>query len=278
MNPSATNLTLVGRWDEAWAGVRLPLEHYRQPHALLLNDILDVLDRYLPRGKATVLKVGGAPGPYLAYIHKTHGHEVHCLDYSPVGCEVTRRNFAALGIPGFVHEMDLMDPTSRLGPFDVAYSLGVIEHFADLPQVVARHLAFVKPGGLLALGCPNFRGVNEWFMRRMAPKLLAEHNLDTMTLGRWCEFEQQHGLQPLFKGYLGGFDPELLKRCEVVNTTNGALYFGLQVLGVIRRWRTRLGLPRLGNAPWFSAYLMGVYRVSDAAPSAGPGRSAALRL
>ncbi|HEX2222488.1 MAG TPA: class I SAM-dependent methyltransferase [Candidatus Limnocylindria bacterium] len=256
----AERLTAPGDWDRYWEGVPLPREIRRTPGGLYLNAILDVFDRHLPRGEdLRALEIGGAPGQYLAYVYRTFGYEVHCLDYSQLGCEATRRNLAMLGIPGTVHEADLFDDStpSRLPAFDVVYSLGLIEHFADLEGVVERHLAFLRPGGTLLLGVPNFQGVNGWFLRTLAPKLYAQHHIPTMNLRRWTRFERRFGLERLYRGYVGGFEPAVVRRRE----PGAGGRFRRRVAGALfRLLHERFAVLRRLNGRLISGYAMGVYR------------------
>ena len=255
---SGGQLTSSADWDEKWEGKHLPVAIERATAGLYVQAILDVLDRYLPADpQRSILEIGGAPGQYLAYMYRRFGYAAHCLDYSPVGCQKAQENFALLGIPAQVYCRDLFAPDLDLPPFDIVYSLGVIEHFRDLPAVVERHLRLLKPGGLLLLGVPNFGGIYHGFLRRLAPQLLAQHNLAAMDLQHWEAFEQAFGLRPLFKGYVGGFEPSLLNRCERRSPLNLVLLWTAKVLK--RILHRRLRFLRRWNSKRISGYVMGVY-------------------
>jgi Cyclopropane fatty acid synthase and related methyltransferases len=255
----SAGLTEETYWDSYWSSVSLPREITRRPGRLYLNAILDVFDRFVPKSSGqTVLEVGGAPGQYLAYMHRAFGAEVHCLDYSAMGCSKAEENLALLNIPGCVHRVDLFDPDVSLGPFDVVYSLGFIEHFSNLVPVVARHLALLKPGGLLILGAPNFLGVNRWFLSRLAPELLAKHNLLAMDVDNWAQFEDTLGLLPIWKGYVGGFEPSILDRWEGYTPSRAALRL---LIRAMRKVLTgHFSVLRRVNTKRTSGYVMGVYQ------------------
>jgi SAM-dependent methyltransferase len=253
-----------GYWDGYWEGTRggsdLPREVRRRPETLQVNALLDVFDAHVERSpEHLALEVGGAPGQYLAYVHRSFGHRCAVLDFSPTGCALARRNFELLGIPLEVHERDLFDPRLDIGPFDLVYSLGLVEHFSDLTGVVAAHARLVRPGGTLIVGAPNIVGVNRWFMQRLGPERLAVHNPDMLEIGRWDAFERDLGLGRRFRGYVGGFEPGVfaaLERKTPVTMPLWALTLALhRTFG--RRW------PRLRrfNPPWLSGYLIGVYTV-----------------
>lgn len=248
-------LTTRESWDKYWSGVALPMEIERGKNRAD-DAILDVIERFVRLRGASVIEIGGAPGQYLAYLHRYHRVEAHVLDYSEVGCAKTGENFRLLRYPLQVHHADLFSD-EPVGLFDVVYSLGLVEHFADLSGVVARHVRLVRPGGTLIVGCPNFLGINGWFLRRLAPGLIKEHNLETMDDRNWDSFERALGLTRLFRGYIGGFEPAVFMRREQDTPFRLALSGVTQALVRATRWRGLSGV----NAREISQYLIGVYRV-----------------
>ena len=97
----AGELTDPAYWDRNWERVALPKEYRRTPRAHYVNARLEVFDRFLPRDASlSAAEVGGAPGQHLAYLHRTFGYRVTCIDYSPTGCRKTLENFSLLGVPG----------------------------------------------------------------------------------------------------------------------------------------------------------------------------------
>ena len=227
-----------------------------------LNEILNIFDHYLPHnGNLTALEIGGSPGQYLAYLHRTHGFHVNCLDYSPIGCQKTEENFALLSIKGEVYEADLFSENTNIPNFDIVYSLGLIEHFSDLNLVVKKHLSFLKPGGMLIIGAPNFLGINHFFLKRLAPELLAKHNLKNMDLNTWSHFEQQFNLEAVFKGYVGGFHPSIFNRRERKTIVSSVLFMIAKLFVFI--FKRHFKNLRKYNSKFFSGYMMGVYKNND---------------
>lgn len=259
--PSAGR-TGASYWDRYWSRVTLPREQRHTPRAHYLNAILDVFDSWLPRDAGlTAAEIGGAPGQYLAYLHRSHGYRVTCIDFSRTGCERTVENFRLLSIPGEVIPADIIADVSELPAFDVVYSLGLIEHFSDRRQIVANHVRLVRPGGYLVLGVPNLRGLTGWFMRILAPTTYATHEIAAMDLDGWREFEEELGLRVLWKDYLGGFEPSIFARRE--DHRAGTLFPYLVAAALKRLLSRRLGLLRRINGPRWSGYAMAVYRVGD---------------
>jgi SAM-dependent methyltransferase len=266
--PSAA-LTDPGYWDRYWAAVSLPREHRRTPRAHYLNAILDVFDRFLPADATlTAAEIGGAPGQYLAYLHRSLGYRVTCIDYSRTGCTKTVENFRLLGIGGDVIQGDITADVGDLPTFDVVYSLGLIEHFSDRLPVVERHVRLVRPGGYLVLGVPNFRGLTGWFMRVLAPSTYATHEIAAMDLDGWRAFEEAFDLRVLWKDYVGGFEPSIFARRE--KKRPGTLVPYLVARALKLALSRRLGFLRRINGPRWSGYAMAVYRVGERGPDPGP--------
>jgi SAM-dependent methyltransferase len=271
---STPSVALTGAryWDGYWDQVTLPREHRHVPRALYLNAILDVFDRWLPADPGlSAAEVGGAPGQYLAYMHRSLGYRVTCIDFSGTGCEKTVENFRLLEIPGDVIRADITADVDGLPRFDVVYSLGLIEHFRDRRRIVENHARLVRPGGYLVLGVPNFRGLTGWFMRTLAPSTYATHVIEAMDLDGWSEFEQALDLRVLWKDYVGGFEPSIFaSRRE--DRRPGTLVPSLVARGLRRLLSRRLAFMRRINGPRWSGYAMAVYRVS-AAGAVGENRT-----
>lgn len=243
-------------WDDYWRGTRLPAAvQWTKYHGH--NQILKVLTRELKTPGLTALEVGGAPGQYLAFLVREFGVQGHVLDYSPIGCAATRRNFELLGLPVTVHQGDLFSDATDPGRFDVVYFLGFIEHFGDLTAVMERHVRLTKPGGLVIVGCPNFRGINGWFLSRLAPDLVSKHNTAMMDPGGWEGFEAQLGLKVLFRGCVGGFEPRVFNRWEKPTLKYAPLKGAAALMSRAFRFKPF----KLVNDVRQSHYSMAVYRV-----------------
>lgn len=247
-------LTTNALWDDMWTAVELPV--VVDPTDPYAGAIVSTIESYLPSSSSTVIELGGAPGGYLAYFAR-HGLFPVALEQSEVGCAKTLENWRLLGIQGTVIHGDIFQPTTTR--YDIVYSLGLIEHFDDLNDVVGHHLKFLKPGGTIVLGCPNFRGVYRRPLHWLAPERLRVHNLSTMKAKNWDGFESAFGLTRLFRGYVGGFEPRLLLPTERSGAVAGLL---ARSAGACSK-ALRLPLIRKAhslNHPVISGYLLGIYR------------------
>jgi len=199
-------------WDQFWAECKLPAEAEKTADDLMTYEILNIFDKFLSTDASkSVLEIGGAPGRFLVYLTKKFKYKAHALDYSTIGCQKTQENFKLLGLDVTVYQLDLLSSEIHPPFFDVVYSLGFVEHFEDIGLIIKKHLDLLKPGGILLIEIPNFLGIYAPFMRIFAPNMLSMHNLNAMDTRKWNTFERDLDLGVLFKGYLGGFSPEVLR-------------------------------------------------------------------
>jgi 2-polyprenyl-3-methyl-5-hydroxy-6-metoxy-1,4-benzoquinol methylase len=271
-----SSLTQNEQWDDYWRSLLLPCEAKPDSNEIVSNEILHVFDRIIPQNSTwAILEIGGAPGRFLAYLNRKYKFKVSSLDYSHVGSELTCENFKLMGLDIHAYEGDLFSDKNGLkkNAFDLVYSLGFIEHFQNIKEVVERHLLYVKPGGWLMIGVPHFIRTFSRLIQLFAPKTYRNHNLFALDLYNWEQFEKAFGLRIICKEYLGGLD--LSSLLSVLNEeeypSKGITSYLRQLLiyllkignriraGVLRIfpfWRNR---KRLNGKGW-SAYAIGIYQ------------------
>jgi 2-polyprenyl-6-hydroxyphenyl methylase/3-demethylubiquinone-9 3-methyltransferase len=166
-------LTEAEYWDAIWSGTTLPSRLDTNRYTGWRLD--QWFSRYLrDQADQSILEVGCAPGASLVYFHERWGMRPVGVDYSPVGVAATRRNFELSQTPGRVIETDFFDGPQE--SFDVVWSAGVVEHFADLDVPMARLWQLTKPGGLLLTEVPNFGSPIYARAQRLAdPSVLDRH-------------------------------------------------------------------------------------------------------
>ena len=140
--------------------------------------IAEALMNEISNCRATsILEVGCGNSIWLPYIARQTGATIAGLDYSEAGCELSRRQLAAEGIPGTIFCADLFQAAAAdIGSYDFVYSLGMVEHFTDTGEVLAQLLKFVRPGGVLFTEVPNLKSVHGLLSWIWQPELLAKHN------------------------------------------------------------------------------------------------------
>jgi 2-polyprenyl-3-methyl-5-hydroxy-6-metoxy-1,4-benzoquinol methylase len=252
-------LTKKDHWENRWEKIRLPAEIRRDTANPVAKEILKVFDTYLPhRAGLTILEIGGAPGHFLAYFAKEFRYSASAIDYSNVGCQKTRENFDTMNLGITVYSRDIFSDLSDLPRFDIVLSMGFIEHFSNLDSVVRKHVELTKKGGILVLGVPNFRGITQFVLNRLTPQLLSMHNLESMDMENWQSFEEEYGLETVFKAYIGGFEPRNFRRCENRTLKNQLIRLFFKPVRILITDRFRF--LRCFNSIYWSAYLLGIFR------------------
>jgi SAM-dependent methyltransferase len=250
---SPTNLAEKAFWEEDYyAGVELPARPDQGfPYErCLARD----LERVAPVAAGdTVVEVGCSPARWLVWYAERFGARPTGLEYSAAGADMSRRNMALAGVEGEVREGDFFSDEVGSGAFDLVLSLGFIEHFDDIPRAFARHVDFMRPGGRLALGMPNFRGLIGALQRWGDPGFLARHNREAMRPELYTELARRHGLERETTTYLDGIDPAMVR---VTRHGPGAVMLPLSL------WR-RLRVSDHMNGRLISAYLLMTFRLPE---------------
>ena len=135
------------------------------------------------------------------------GYDLHGIDLTPavesdLPAWLKRQGFK---VGEFVRADVFQHAFSRA--YHIVCSFGLIEHFADWAGLLEVHARLVRPGGLLVISTPNFRGwVQRWLHQWVDGRNLAEHNLDAMVPHRWAQCVQPLGFEILAQGCFGRFD------------------------------------------------------------------------
>jgi len=144
---------------------------------LTLDHILSKeIRQYKPKH---ILEVGCGNSVWLPYLGNKLKLQCSGVDYSKEGCRLAEERLKLEKIKGDVHCVDIFNKKIEdIGQFDFVFSLGVVEHFSDLNNVLRRLDRLVKPGGALLTEVPNItrksiHGILSWIWQ---PKLLAKHN------------------------------------------------------------------------------------------------------
>lgn len=250
MNDAPTNLAEASFWtDDYLGGIRLPCRP--DPSMPFERVLADALGRHAPAtAGAEVLEIGCAPGKWLLYYAERFGARPIGIEYTEVGVELTRRNLAEVGVPGTVIRGDFftVEPVQA----DLVLSLGFIEHFDDIERAFLRHLEFLRPGGTLVLGVPNFGGVLGAVQRWADPEHLDRHNRAAMRPELYRRLAEANGLTLTWQGYLDGLDPAILKLRR---------RSALPVIVALEQLHAR-GPSQTWRRPRVSAYLLSVLKRS----------------
>lgn len=248
-------LTEVKFWEDYWRNCQLPSEV--EMYTPFDRCLADMLAKRLKSIEGSAFEVGCAPGKWLAFMAKAFGMKANGIEYSEAGMQATRRNFAILGLPIdtiLAGDFFKVEPEPK---FDLVMSFGFIEHFDDPDAVVARHAAWLKPGGTLVIGVPNFNGIYSSLQKILDPSILDKHNLQTMRLEYFRGLEQRLQLRLESLDYLAPFEPSLpIAKPGLGNPAQFLVKAFLRFAAKIRRSPSLDGF----NASWLSACLLAIYK------------------
>jgi SAM-dependent methyltransferase len=167
------------------------------------------------KGVKTAIELGGFPGYYATYLKKYQHLDTTLFDYY-IDEDIINRLLEKNGLkPGDIHiiESDLFTyQTQQL--YDMVLSFGLIEHFSNTKDIISRHLQFLKPGGVLFITLPNFKGVNGWIQRKFDRSNYDKHYIESMNLQLLAQTCRELGLTEVESFYHGKFSVWLENRAE----------------------------------------------------------------
>lgn len=172
------NLTDRNFWKEYWS-------NYVYEKVPVHSEFDDYLTPAMRDGKGkTSIEIGGFPGT-MSLCFRRKGYSPTLLDFyiDPTIIEGLEKanGFKKGDIECIESDFFAFKPTKL---YDLVFSIGFIEHFADTADVIRRHADLVKPGGQLLIILPNFRGINGWVQRTFDRKNYDIHNISSMVPSR----------------------------------------------------------------------------------------------
>jgi 2-polyprenyl-3-methyl-5-hydroxy-6-metoxy-1,4-benzoquinol methylase len=99
-------------------------------------------------GSGKVLEVGCGRGSMAAFF-ADEGFDVHLLDISETALRMAKMNYRADGLTGHYVCGNALALPYPSGMFDVVLSIGLLEHFAEVDQLLCEEVRILKPGGVL---------------------------------------------------------------------------------------------------------------------------------
>jgi 2-polyprenyl-3-methyl-5-hydroxy-6-metoxy-1,4-benzoquinol methylase len=248
-------LTTEAFWNNYWKNIKLPstVNNASTFDRCLSERLTEKIKQVGVKGQ--VLEIGAAPGKWLAYLSEIGDFKPSGLDYSSAGIEAMKKNFKLLNITPedfYVGDFFEIFPKEK---YDVVMSFGFIEHFENPHQVIDRHLQWLKPGGVLVLGVPNFNsihGVLQYFLKK---SILRVHNLKIMNLKFFKELQKRFPVKTVSVEYLGSFEPSLPIAEEKKSVKTLLPRLVIKVLYHFRKFKFTDKI----NGPWISSYILAVY-------------------
>jgi SAM-dependent methyltransferase len=197
-----THLTDRNFWVSFWESKKDLIFDIQPDH--VFGDLLGKLIK--DNNIQSAIELGGFPGSYSIYLKKYYNIDTTLFDYfiHPVIIkDLLLRNGLKEDDINII-EGDLFNyiPEQR---FDMVLSLGLIEHFKDIKDIVRRHIQFLNPGGTLFIALPNFRSVNGWVQKNFDRENYDKHNIECMDPLMLKKIVSDLGLTEVKAGYYGRF-------------------------------------------------------------------------
>lgn len=248
-------LTDIKFWESFWGNCKLPSTvdmNFSFDRCLALE-----LKKNLPDIKGDVFEVGCAPGKWLAFMTKEFAMNPSGIEYSNAGMIATLENFKILRLaPDSILTGDFFQAKPER-QFDVVMSLGFIEHFDNVDEVVDLHLQWLKPGGILILGVPNFGGIYSIIQGIFDREILDKHNLKIMNLDYFRSLATRFKLKPIFLDYIGSFEPGLP---IAKHRWGNPLQLSVKILLLLARYIRHIKIIDRLNNRFISSYILAIYR------------------
>jgi len=191
-------------WEKRWGESQLWKYSKITKYMAIHRKFDQLLKEFLGKGDKRILEIGCAGGKQLVYFSKEFGYEPYGIDYSEEGCRIARENLRSQDICGQIICEDIFD-TSLEEEFDIVYSMGLIEHFLNTKRIIDKHIALLKPGGILLITVPNLKGSLYYSIRKMLGReveLSRNHNLSIMEISK-LRNAVQNEVDILFLDYFG---------------------------------------------------------------------------
>lgn len=204
-------LTTAEYWDGTYAqasDVPLEISNFR---SFGQRQVVETIESVGLRGR--ILELGAGNSAVLCYLARVHPlAQFHGMDYAPGGCRMLRARAVRERVKIEVHQADIFNPSAvHEGAYDRVFSLGLLEHFSDLPAVVRAKIRLLRPGGVIVTIIPNMVGVIGRLTRRFNPQVYAlhvPHDLSSLVAGH-----RAAGVTVLRSGYLGSTNFGVLSSC-----------------------------------------------------------------
>lgn len=203
MMGSQKKLTDKHYWDSIYKEQQ-PLTNYKLiDYDQLLNfnfkKILNRIKHFYDGGE--ILEIGAGSSDWLISLANELDHS-GCtgLDYSEKGCEQLLSKSQNVSIDIEVVQADMFNPPKQMiNRFDFTFSMGVLEHFSNLPEVLISCSKFSKINGLHFALIPNMSGLigllTKWLNKDIY-NLHIPHDLKSFKRGH-----QNAGLEIIYSDY-----------------------------------------------------------------------------
>lgn len=208
MSNLLTDRAFWTRYWESKTDLAIPVD----PDYLFHKQLENIIKLARPE---SAVELGGFPGYYTIFLKKYFGIESTLFDYF-VHPDILKSVLDKNGLREKdirVIEADLFNYTPEK-KYDLVLSCGLIEHFEDTRDIIARHIDFLNPGGTLFITLPNFKSVNGWVQKNFDRENYLKHNIKCMDTQLLSGILKDLGLTDIKAGYFGRYSVWLENKKE----------------------------------------------------------------
>ncbi len=141
-------------FDLSWSGRKEAKHNYftlNEPKTqmqLAFSSHWDLFNRMLLKGKKGVCLETGCGRGNMSLYFADAGWDCHLLDISENALSVARDNFESLGMKGEFQFGDVHQLPYEKESFDCVFSIGLLEHFEDVEQIIEEQHRILKKEGI----------------------------------------------------------------------------------------------------------------------------------
>jgi SAM-dependent methyltransferase len=170
------------------------------------DPIWDEFIKNCNRKPNSILEIGAYPGRYISYIASKYDLKPTALDFN-TNTKVISDAFELMSIKNYnIIETDLFDfDLTNADKYDLVYSLGFIEHFENIEEVLQRHCDLIVSDGSILVMVPNKLYFRKWFDYIFDYDNFKIHNLKAMKFEVFHDFAKKNSLEITFFKYYGVF-------------------------------------------------------------------------
>ena len=212
------NLTDKNFWNNHWSKSIYNLkENFLQQEKDVIYNICDIFKNYRKKNNINkkkylkVLEIGGAgSGKILKSIYFSGRYKITSIDYSKNGNKLLKSSFKASNIKFYKIINSNIFSCKVTHKYDFVYSLGFVEHFTNVEDVIKTHFKFLKNNGILIIGFPNFSNLNGFLLRILNDDLYNKHNIKIMSPLFFNKLVKKIKSNLLYYKNISGYEPNMI--------------------------------------------------------------------